>query len=161
MSFDVFLQRFVGGEPAAVNRDRVRAVLVSREFTGPDQFGFYGVSFADGVHVEFSAKGLAHETEFDGCAFHIRGISSDLAQFVWEIAKAGDMVILPAMEDFVPILSSPEQTRDLPPDLREGYPHSVVCSSAEELESLLVGGFSGWKRYRNQVAESSPSPGEL
>jgi hypothetical protein len=55
------------------------------------------------------------------------------------------------MEDFVAIMSSPEQTQDLPSDLRQDCPHSVVCSSSEELESLLAGGFSGWKRYRNKM----------
>ena len=41
MSFDVFLQRFEGGARGIVNRDRVRAVLMSREFAGPDEFGLY------------------------------------------------------------------------------------------------------------------------
>jgi hypothetical protein len=155
MSFDVFLQRFECGEPGVVNADRVRAVLLSREFTGPDRFGFYDVSISDGIHVEFSAKGLADGTGFDGCAFHIRSMSAELVQFVWEIATAGDMVIMPAMEDFVPILSSPEQITSLPSDLRRDYPHPVVCGSAAELESLLNGGYTGWKKYRDQIANGS------
>ena len=104
MSFDVFLYRFAAGKPAEVNCERVRAVLQSTKYTGPDDFGFYIVEFPDGVDVEFSAKGLDGAAKFTGCAFHIRGMSPHLVRFILEIAKAGDMVILPAMKVFIPIL---------------------------------------------------------
>jgi hypothetical protein len=157
MSFDVFLQRFEGGAPGIATRDRVRAVLMSREFTGPDEFGFYDVSFPDGGQVEFAAKGLADGTDFDGCAFHIRSMSPDLVRFTWEIATAGDMVILPAMDDFVPIMSSPGQALSLPSELRQAYPESVVCGSAAELELLLTGGYSEWKKYRIRITDAKPA----
>jgi hypothetical protein len=151
MSFDVFLHKFAAGEPAEVNRDRVHAVLQTREFTGPDDFGFYIVKFPDGVDVELSAKGLDGAGKFTGCAFHIRGMSPHLVSFILEVAKAGDMVMLPAMDDFVPILSSPEQKLQLPSGLAQDGPEPVVCESPAELESLLSGGHAGWQRYRNQV----------
>jgi hypothetical protein len=149
MSFDVFLQKFADGKPAEANRDRVNAVLKTREFTGPDKFGFYVVKFPDGFHVEFAAIGLDGASEFTGCAFHIRGISSHLVEFIWEIAKAGDLVILPAMEDFVPILSSPDQKPQLHPDLARDWPEPVVCGSKAELEIILFRGYAGWEQYRN------------
>jgi hypothetical protein len=151
MSFDVFLHKFAAGEPAEVNRDRVHAVLQTREFTGPDDFGFYIVKFPDGVDVEWSAEGLDGTAKFTGCAFHIRGMSSHLANFILEIAKAGDMVMLPAMEDFVPILSSPEQKLQLPSDVAQDGREPVVCESPAELESVLSGGLAGWQRYRNHA----------
>jgi len=101
--------------------------------------------------VELSAKGLDGAAKFTGCAFHIRGMSPHLVSFILEIAKAGDMVILPAMEDFVPILSSPEQKVQLPSGLAQDGPEPVVCESPAELEALLSGGHAGWQRYRNQV----------
>jgi hypothetical protein len=151
MSFDVFLQRFAAGQRAEVNRERVHAVLEATEFTGPDDFGFYVVKFPDGVEVEFSAKGLDGAAKFTGCAFHIRGMSPHLVRFILGIAKAGDMVMLPAMEDSVPILSSPEQRQQLPSDLALDGPEPVVCRSSAELESLLSGGYAGWRRYRDRV----------
>ena len=72
-------------------------------------------------------------------------------RFVLEIAKAGDMTILPAMEDFVPILTSPDQRRELPSDLDQECPEPVVCESPAELESLLLGGHTGWQKYRDEV----------
>jgi hypothetical protein len=155
MSFDVFLQKFAAGAPAEVNRERVRAVFNEWEFTGPDNFGFYIVKFSDGSDVELSAKSLEGTPTFTGCVFHIRGMSPHVAKFIFEIAKAGDLVILPAMEDFVPILSSPEQRSHLPPDLLQGHPEPVVCDTPAELGSLLSGGYTGWRRYRDQVTNQN------
>ena len=156
MSFDVFLQRFANGKDASVDRESVQAVLQTRQFTGPDEFGFYNVEFSDGTHVEFSAKRLSGPGDFIGCAFHIRGMSSELVSFVWEIARAGDMVILPAMENFVPILVSAEQKNQLPLDLLQNQPEPVVCASAAELEVLLTNGYTGWRKYRDQVVGAPP-----
>ena len=153
MSFDIFLQKFTDGRDAHADRDRVRRVLSSKDFNGPDQFGFYLVRFPDGTDVEFSAKGLDGEGDFAGCAFHIRGLSSNLIEFVWEIAKEGDMVILPAMQDFVPILSSPRQWEHLPSNLIDQLADPVVCESSIELQCLLIKGHSGWREYRNQLNE--------
>ena len=139
MSFDVYLQKFARGESAEVSREQVLAILRNTEFSGPDNFGFYVVKFPDGQDVEFSAKGLQGSGEFMSCSFQIRGMSPNLVRFILEVARAGDMVMLPAMEDFVPILSRPEQRKELPEDLASNEPEPVVCGSPEELESLLSG----------------------
>lgn len=157
MSFDVFLQRFVGGEPAEVSKESVRAVLTASSHSGPDENGYFVVKFPDGVDVELSAEGLEGSGNFTGCAFHVRGLSSNLAAFIFEIAKAGDMVVLPAMEGFVPILSALEQRNELPPDLQNYLQNSAAgpiwCRSASELEALLSGGYVAWQKYRNQVSK--------
>src|SRR5580693_5380160 len=106
MSFDVFLQRFSAGRPAQASREQVLSVLQTAKLCWPGKSSFYVVEFRDGITAEFSAKGLDGSGDFVGCAFHIRGMSPHLARFILEVAKAGDMVILPAMEDFVPILTS-------------------------------------------------------
>lgn len=68
--------------------------------------------------LNLSAEGLDGSGSFTGCAFHVRGLSANLAAFIFEVAKAGDMLVLPAMENSVPILSAPEQRNELPPDLQ-------------------------------------------
>jgi hypothetical protein len=78
-------------------------------------------------------------------------MSLHLLRFILEVARAGDMVILPATENRFPILSSPEQKQQLPSNLIQGGPGPVVCESPAELESLLSGGYAGWQRYRNRV----------
>jgi hypothetical protein len=154
MSFDVFLQKFDAGEPAQADRELVLNVLRTHRYDGPDGFGFYVVKFPDGSDVEFSAKGLEDNTGFTDCAFHIRGMGQHLVRFIFEIAKAGDMVILPAMDPFVPILSRPAQIDAVPAGLAENDPKPVFCESADELQSLLSEGYGAWKKYRDQIAKS-------
>ena len=156
MSFEVFLQRFIDGKPAEANRDQVHAVLRSRQYSGPDHFGYYTVTFPDGVEVELSAAGLDGKAEFTGCSFQLRSTSPYLPEFLLELAKAGDMVVLPAMERGVAFLSSPQQKEHLPPDLTQNGWEIVVCDSPTELESLLFDGFATWQRYLGQVLNKKP-----
>lgn len=55
MSFDIFLYKFLYGEPALIDRDAVMAVLNRYDFSGPNEYGRYDVRFPDGVDVEFWA----------------------------------------------------------------------------------------------------------
>ena len=151
ISFDVFLQRFQAGEKAEADRAAVLAVLEEHEYSGPDRFGFYCVRFRDGTEAEFSAGSPETSEPFYGCAFHLRGISPELCAFVYAVARAGDMVILPAMEDFTPILVSSSQAAELPGSLSEEFPPPALCSSSEDLEVLLNKGHAGWVKYRNHV----------
>lgn len=59
-------------------------------------------------------------------------------KFIFEIAKAGEMVMLRAVEDFVPILSSPEQRNQLAPDLLRADRAPIWCKSAPELELAVM-----------------------
>jgi|ERR1051325_5357938 hypothetical protein len=159
VSFDVFLQRFTNGESAQVERRPVRDVLRTATYRGPDAFGFYVVAFPDGVEVEFSAKGLESEESFTGCAFHIRGFGDGLMKFMFDIARAGDMVIIPAMEGNPLVLVSEQQKQNVPADLQESF-QSIVVGSDGELGAVLNGGFDGWSAYRDQVLRRSRADGE-
>jgi hypothetical protein len=159
VSFDVFLLRFANGESAQVERQSVRDVLKSAAYRGPDDFGFYVVEFPDGLEVEFSAKGLESRESFTGCAFHVRGFGDGLMKFMFDIARAGDMVIIPAMEGNPLVLVSEQQKQDVPADLQESF-QSIVVGSAAELGAVLSGGFDGWSTYRDQVLGRSRAEGE-
>jgi len=159
VSFDVFLQRFADGGSAQVDRRRVREVLGAANYRGPDDFGFYVVAFPDGVEVEFSAGGLESGKSFTGCAFHIRGFGDDLMTFVFDIARAGDMVIIPAMEGSPLLLISERQKNNVPADLQERF-QSIVVGSAGELGAVLRGGLKGWSAYRDHVLRRSRAESE-
>ena len=62
---------------------------------------------------------------------------------------------LPAMEDFVPILTSVHQQAELPAELQRDYPEPIVCTSPDELNGLLLHGYQGWRRYRDHVVGHS------
>jgi hypothetical protein len=153
MSFDVILQRFADGKAVEVDRRPVRDVLATADYRGPDDFGFYVVAFPDGVEVEFSARGLESEESFTGCAFHIRGIGDGLLKFMFDVARAGDMVIIPAMEGNPLVLVSELQRARVPADIR-GSLQPILARSPEELGAVLTGGFEGWVAYRDHVLQS-------
>ena len=137
-----------------MDRRRVRDVLKAATCRGPDEFGFYVVAFPDGVDVEFSARGLESEESFTGCAFHIRGIGDDLIKFMFDVARAGDMVIIPAMEDTPLVLLSEAQEAGVPADVRESL-RPILVRSPGELGAVLSGGFEGWSAYRDKVLRES------
>ena len=49
-------------------------------------------------------------------------MSPNAVRFMFEIAKAGSMVMLAAMKPFGPILTSPEQRKELPAELADHEP---------------------------------------
>lgn len=150
MSFDVFLQRFSDGGPAQVDRKPVLDVLRAATFRGPDEFGFYVVAFPDGNDVEFSARGLESDESFTGCAFHLNGMGGDLIKLIFDVARAGDMVIIPAMEGTPLVLVSEPQGASVPDEVRESL-QPILVRSPGELGTVLAGGFEGWSGHRDGV----------
>lgn len=158
MSFDLFLQRFKSGDSADVSRVNVLAALRRHSLVAADGFGFYLVDFPDGSSVEFSAKGLEGEGIFAGCAFHVRGFSQSIIEFVFDVAKSGDMVVLNPQgsgdaTNPVAILTDASQAGNLPAEL---LPNPVLCTSSEHLSELFRGGYEHWRAYRDQVVDVNP-----
>lgn len=153
MGWDIHLFKFVDGESADVDREAVRAVLEAADHRHMDP-DTYQIGFPDGTGVEFFAPGLDREERFTGCEFNHAAGGEHLMEFILEVARAGDMVIMdPQMEDFVPILTRAEQADHLPSDFREDHPNVAVCGSPKELVVLLSDGYSAWKRGRANSGE--------
>jgi len=77
---------------------------------------------------------------------------------VFDIAQAGDMILMPAMEGNPLVLVSEEQEKSMPADLQESF-QSIVVGSAGELGAVLSGGYSGWSAYRDQARRHPPTEG--
>ncbi len=154
MGFDVFLLRFAEGRSAEVDRRAVLQVLRAATYRGPNESGFYVVAFPDGVEAVLWAEGLESEGPFDGCAFHIRAFGDGLMEFLFDVARAGDMVLFPAMGGNSLVLVSEGQKAAVPADMQEDF-QTVVVRSGGELGAVLRGGFEGWSAYRDQVVRQS------
>ena len=74
------------------------------------------------------------------------GLSPDCLQFLIDLLKAAEWVMLPAMEGNPAIVTSP----GLASEFSDSFPE-VVCNSPEELGAVLSGGYESWERYRDQV----------
>jgi hypothetical protein len=88
MSFDLYLERLVSGESAEVDKVAVLEQLRRHCPDREDKWGVYDVRFPDGSHVEFVAKGLESAEKFSGCAFHLRGFTPLIVEFVLFTALA-------------------------------------------------------------------------
>lgn len=163
MSFDVFFQpcRFTGSpiikknpftdedlttfpnEPLSeLEVKAVQDVLKRANATNPDEHGCYVVQLGDGSGAELFGSDLA-----TGCMVALRGITSELIQFLFDLLQAGNWVMLPAMEDALAITTSPGCLKGIPDD----FPKIVVCHSAAELAVLLSDGFQAWETYKDQI----------
>lgn len=151
MSFDLFYQpRHVGTEPvkrknpftgkietslplkplSAEDVRGIHAVLAAAGARGPDEFGCVVVNLGDGGGAEVFADHL--ET---GCMVALRGLTPDLLRFLFDLLRAADWVLLPAMEGNPAIVSSPGMASGIADSNPE-----VVCGSPEELGAVLSGG---------------------
>jgi hypothetical protein len=162
MSFDIFFRpcRFGGAtvqktnpftgkiESVLVNEpldtaelEAVRKVLKRANANGPDEFGCYVVDLDGG-----SAEVFGDDLEA-GCMVKLWGMTSALSRFLYDLLKAGNWVMLPAMEDIVAITTSPGSIKGIPDD----FPKVVVCNSHDELALLLTKGVRTWEKYRDQI----------
>ena len=132
------------------------AVLATQTHKGPDDFGFNRVVYEDGTTVEFNACGHDGREPISGCAFHIRGTSPELFEFVFEVARAGDFVIFNCQGDDsadspVLILVCLGQESELPRGIVGQYETRPVCESGKMLGNLLFTDFEDWREYRGRV----------
>jgi hypothetical protein len=108
----------------------------------PDEFGCHVVEFEDGGHAEIFASRLAT----GGCMAAVRGLTPDLLRFLFEMLRAADWVMLPAMEGNPAITSSAVSIEWLSADVPR-----VGCSSPEDLGLVLTRGVEAWRQYRDKV----------
>lgn len=130
MSFDIFLQRFRSGEPAAADKQPVLALLETIPHKPPDH-GIYELLFPDGSSVDFAAQELTTDEPFQGCAFFTHGVSDAAVEAIYRIARASGMVILPADVPNSAIFVDPELKRHVPPELLQDFIPVEVSSPAE------------------------------
>jgi hypothetical protein len=162
MSFDLFYQPcHLGTEPvgrtnpftgeiesslpaetlSVEDQAMARGVLAKAGARGPDEFGCFVVEFDDGGGAGVFAGGLG-----TGCMVALRDLTPDLLRFLYDLLRAADWVLLPAMEGNPAIVTSP----GLAIDFADSFPE-IVCGSPEELGEILSGGSDAWKTYRDRV----------
>ncbi len=118
MSFDVFFHtcnlgtrtkiiknRFTGkssttfDDPGLSDDERtaVKKLLKALKAKGPDEFGAYTFSFADGGEAVLCADGWADNGKMDGCSVQTHCITAVVINFLFRLSKTGNMVISPAI----------------------------------------------------------------
>jgi len=136
MSLHVWIYRFVNGTPSSLLVRPILGVLDTYDCVGQTRCGAFVIHFTDGSCVDFLAPALCDGLSMDFCAF-LRGTGQECARCIYEVALAGDGVIMPFSEDAVPILTRRSQYSQLPSDYANQAESLVVCENAEQLWSLL------------------------
>lgn len=150
MSFDVFLVHFRDGVSKSSPHAPIQRVLDAAQVRDASA-GTCSVLFPSGSHVEVSCTPDESDPTMCGsAAFFMRGYDAAVLQFMLDVARAGDMVMFPAMEGSLCILVDENQRRHVPSDLDYEL---VLARTPEELAALFQGGFQAWQAYRDQVME--------
>lgn len=172
MSFDIFFQScnisdqteeavnpFTGeviqkpiGEVAT---DAERAALIklfaAAEASEANEHGCSITQFADGGSAEAFFDALGDDNEFSGGMLAVRGLSTELTQFMYSLAEEGNLAMLPAMEGVGTIVTSNAKAQRVV----SRWPDAIVVSSPDELHVILSQGFDGWKSYRDQIVDGT------
>ncbi|MBL8899883.1 MAG: hypothetical protein JNM84_19785 [Planctomycetes bacterium] len=140
MSLDLFLKRFAEQPAGDAVRAEIRSILAAYDTVGPDDLGTYFVTLPHGIAVEFLAQELESDEPFEACAFRIRRRELDarVGEFVLEIARAAQCVILPVMEPFTPILVDPLQAERVPQSMAHRIEELPLCTTGAELAAVLT-----------------------
>jgi hypothetical protein len=155
MSFDLYVVHVKDGDAAPAERRPVLDAIDRYGNVERQGDNYYDAYFDDGSHAEFSAKGLETDEEFDLCVFRLRNFTFPIMRFIYEVAVAGDMVMVNAQghgteESPSTIIVHDGQRQHLWPD-----PGVVrLVTSPVELAEALVGDVSAWEGYRDQVVGS-------
>jgi hypothetical protein len=165
MSFDLFYQPcHFGTEPVErkdasagevqtdlpvkpLSADDLKSVqrVLARDAQGPDELGDFIVEAGDGGAAEIFCTDLS-----TGVMVSVRSLTPHVLRFLFDLLKAADWVLLPAMEDSAAIVSSP----GLASGFADNFPE-VVCESPEDLGKILSGGYDAWTGYRDQILDEN------
>ncbi|HID74465.1 MAG TPA: hypothetical protein EYP56_00535 [Planctomycetaceae bacterium] len=158
MSFDVFLVTFRDGSNAQADRRAARAVLDSFDFAHDPESSCYEINFNDGTHLEMYTAGLHDDNQdFSTAMFALRGLSDEIAEFMYEFSKAAGSVMFPAMEPPCVLIPREDLVAHLPQDLADECAR-IPIADAKELHAALIGGYDSWRAFRDQViADQRPS----
>lgn len=137
-------------DPGLTDDERGAVVNLLKELKaeGPDDFGFYRLSFPDGGEADLSADGLSDRKKFDSCSVETRGLTPGVARFLFRLSRAGNMVLIPVAEGVGELVTSEEQRHRVV----ARFPEAKVVRSAKALETEVRRGFDAWEQYRDEVA---------
>jgi hypothetical protein len=109
----------------------VEELLRARGARGPDQFGFYQIETAGGpVEVQVGMQGLARCSQ---CAVTLRSLAPAVAEFLFELMRAGNLFLVLPFTMETPVVVSPEQQQLVMGHLPEG----LMLGSPAELHRWL------------------------
>jgi len=139
MSYDISLQKIQNGDSGICSPEEAKACINLLETVNtdkPDEFNFVILEFEDGSSVEVSL--WTDEKAITGCTFFTRGISLCMVEFIYNMAVAGNFVILDTGGEDTPespiaIMTSRSVLEDVGADVFE---NPRLCNDIKELTEI-------------------------
>jgi|GEM_PF-3219313 len=139
MSYDISLQKIDNGDSGICTPEETQAcinLLNTVNTDKPDQFNFVVLEFKDGSSVELGL--WKDEKAITGCTFFTRGISLRMVEFIFNMAVAGNFVILDTggsdtPESPIAIMTSSTVLENAGADIFE---NPLLCTDFEELAEI-------------------------
>ncbi|MEM9347045.1 MAG: hypothetical protein AAGB26_10555 [Planctomycetota bacterium] len=127
-------------------RTAVQQVLRGYGLTEVDEHGFGHVELAGGHSLEVIFEHL-FSPDFTSAGAFLRGLSEDIAAFIFEIAEAGRFVIVDQKGRAMVTSSVPRES------IAEIYPDAEVVRSGADIMAALQAGFDEWSGYRDAIVD--------
>lgn len=136
----------IGESVTGEERVAILSVIEMVKENGPDEIGAYGVKLSDGSFIELFFDGLEKDGGFQLGMLALRGMSEEVAEFIFKLAEAGHLIIQIAPESGHIALSDEIAER-----VRGRWPDVAVVKSANELFTLIQSPFDEWAKFRDRV----------
>ena len=149
MESNILLLKFDDGVPGEICCEGVHRSVRAFAHRGPDEHGTYSVTLPDGGEIGITVPQPSGHRVTE-CTCHVPGekVTDEMGRFIYRVAKAGDMVVLAPMEEYVIILTGPHQKQYMPAEFVEDHPEVILCESPDDLVVLLAQGYRTWKDER-------------
>lgn len=144
------------GSVNPAERAALTGVLEQYQASLADEAGIYFPEFSDCSTVEVDFKGLVEDLPFTQGTIKIESVSTEIAEFLYAMAVAGNLTIRPLSDYGEILVTSPENAHEISNRLVV----TTLISSAEELRTQLQAAqkFENWRSYTSGGYEiSSPS----
>jgi hypothetical protein len=155
VSFDLVLARFDKGRDESPKHPGVLTDLLhaAQNAVSPDSIVSAG---DDGFGVELEAgSGSVHPSN---AVFQFDKLGKRDLRLIYDIATAGDMVVIVEGGKYPAILTDPRQRQNLPPDWAGDEELTPVAKSATHLGQLIRGALDAHEAYQSRVARIYDQP---
>ncbi|MEQ8633374.1 hypothetical protein [Gimesia maris] len=143
------------GSVNPAERAALTGVLEQYQASLADEAGNYFPQFSDCSTAEVDFKGLVEDLPFTQGTIKIESISTEIAEFLYAMAVAGNLTIRPLSDYGEILVTSPENAHEISNRLVV----TTLISSAEEMRTELQAAqkFENWRSYTSGGYEN-PAP---
>lgn len=142
MSFDVLLFHFQNGELSPIDIAPLREALASNRGYASKEMSRVVVDFMDGGAMEIGGVDAPTAAEF---SFFVRGMSVQLATFLWEASSRSGMAMLVMQEKCFLLNEASAKESDITVELRAHA--GCLTVDRDEFLRTLFASFEAWRAW--------------